>query len=65
LPQVFHPLALLVDARFIALVGMEQTLHQRLGQIGGVLAQQLLGAALAVIEGHAEAEAEFGVVFKE
>ena len=54
-----------MDAGLIALVGMQQAIHQRLGQFRRLLTQQLFGAAAALIEGHAEAEAEFGVVFKQ
>ena len=63
--QVGHPLPLFVDAGLIALISLQQPIQEGLGQVISQAPQQLLGPAAALVEGHAKAEAEFGVVFKQ
>ena len=58
-------LALLVDAGFVGLDGVDEAGHEVVAEFGGELLEQLAGELLLLVNGDAEAEAEFGVVLEE
>ena len=58
-------LALLADAQLVALVCLEQLVHQALAYHAGQLRQQLAHVFALLIQGQAHAQAKLGVVFEQ
>ena len=61
----FYALTLLLDAQVGGLIGFEQSVHQVRAEFGGEGGQNVVGIFHLLVEGQAEAQAEFGVIFKQ